>query len=449
MKHDSRHSKITFDPKSFPDYLKGKLSEDEQHRFERSVMSDPFDADAYDGLSQLSPEAFDADMADLRQRLHQTTQKRKPWLWISAAASLALLIGLVSLLFILIPVQQDKRIAALKPTASDTAMVQKQLPAKPQRESVPKAGQPEPTEPATPVTRQAPLPVEEERRIISADKEDLEIEQEKTEGQPYYGNTQGNAAGIQAKIEAPPATASAEPAPKGSSIRIRGTSKLRNQPLPDSLQSGSLEGAISGKDIQYNGEPVIVKGFVLDESHNPLPGVSIIQLKTGNNTISNIHGYFEMALPAYAVGDTSLLASFIGYQTHPFTPRTDTTVIVLKPDMMALEEVVVTGYGSTGNEPATGYIPAKPPEGLMDFKKRISEKIKALNIPLDEAFRVVLRLTIDHAGSIKSVEVLQSPFPTYNHEIINIVKKSGNWIPASRDGQPVSGTVRINFKVRN
>lgn len=448
MKHDSRHSKKTVDRKSFFDYLRGRLSGDEQHRFERSVMSDPFDADAYDGLSQLSPEAFDADMAALQQRLHQSTQKRKPWLWISAAASLALLIGLVSLLFILIPAQQDKRIAALKPTANDTAMVQKQLPAKPQSESRPKAEQPEPAEQQPPVTTQAPAPIETDVLNYLSDEE-MESEFAETETASKPEENQPEEKTAQAKTEVHSAIKKEAPAASTPSIRIRGVSKLRNQSLPDSLQSKSLEGTISGTDVQYNGEPVIVKGYVLDESHNPLPGVSIIQLKTGNNTLSNINGYFEMALPAYAVGDTSLLASFIGYETYEFTPLSDTTVINLKPDMLAMEEVVVVGYGSKKMESATGYITAKPTEGLIDYRKKISEKIKALNIPMDEAFRVVVRLSIDNTGSIKSVEVLKSPYPTYNHEIINIVKNSGNWIPASQDGQPVSSTVRVNFRIKN
>lgn len=448
MKHESRHSKKNFDPKFFLDYLKGRLSVDEQHRFERSVMSDPFDADAYDGLSQLSPEAFDADMTALQQLLHKTTQKRKPWLWISAAASLALLIGLVSLLFILIPAQQDRRIAALKPTANDTAMIQKQLPAKPQSERQPKPEQPEPAEQESPAATEVPVPIEVDVINYFSDEE-LESEITESESGTKSGENQTGEKINQAKTEAPLSNKKAEATPSAPAIRIRGISKLRNQPLPDSLQSTSLEGTISGTDVQYNGEPLIVKGYVLDESHNPLPGVSIIQLKTGNNTLSNINGYFEMALPAYTAGDTSLLASFIGYETYQFSPKNDTTVINLKPEMLALEEVVVTGYGAASNEPSTGYIPAKPTGGLIDYRQRISEKIKALNIPIDEAFRVVVKLTIDHAGSIKSVEVLKSPYPTYNQEIINIIKNSERWTPASQNGQPVSSTVRINFRVRN
>ena len=440
-----------FDPKSYSDYLRGRFSRDEQHHFERSVMSDPFEADAYDGLSQLTPEAFDADMAALQHRLHQTTKKRKPWLWISAAASLALLIGLVSLLFILIPAQQDKqRIAALKPTANDTTVVQKQLTTKPQSESMPKSGTPEPAEQEPPVTRQAPSPIVTD--IMNyASNEELESEAilKDTEDPSYLQEIAEEEEIDTSKKEAQPMFSKAEPAPSAPAIRIRGVSTLREQGLPDSLQAKTLQGTVNGIDLKQGGEPFIVKGYVLDESHNPLPGVNIIQLKTGTNTISNMEGYFEMALPAYTTDDTSLLASFIGYETYQFIPQNDTTVITLQPDMLALEEVVVVGYGVTQKESATGYIPAKPTEGLIDYRKKVSEKIKALNIPMDETFRVVVQLSIDHTGLINSVEILKSPFPTYNKEIIKIIKNSGRWTPASQDGQPVSSAVRVNFRIKN
>lgn len=86
----------------------------------------------------------------------------------------------------------------------------------------------------------------------------------------------------------------------------------------------------------------VVKGRVLDENNQPLPGANIYFDGTTIATISDENGYFSLS---YGSKLNSLLAaSFIGYQTQ-FIKSFDQEkelIIVLKEATNILNEVVIT-----------------------------------------------------------------------------------------------------------
>ena len=91
---------------------------------------------------------------------------------------------------------------------------------------------------------------------------------------------------------------------------------------------------------------VKVEGTVLDENKETVIGATV-QLKgaAGVGTITDMDGKFVMQVPDVKEG--VLIVSYIGYKTKhiPLRGRTILTV-EMEPEVTALDEVVVVGYGS-------------------------------------------------------------------------------------------------------
>lgn len=91
-----------------------------------------------------------------------------------------------------------------------------------------------------------------------------------------------------------------------------------------------------------------VSGRVVDEAGEALPGVTVVVKDTNIGTITDTGGNYSLTLPN---GATDLIVSFIGYETQ-YVPITSEQINVqMNPDLMQLEEVVVTGYGIQGRAP--------------------------------------------------------------------------------------------------
>ncbi len=89
----------------------------------------------------------------------------------------------------------------------------------------------------------------------------------------------------------------------------------------------------------------VVNGTVTDaETGEPLPGVNVVVKGTSTGTATNVDGQFE--LNVQSLQDT-LVFSFIGYQTQEVAIDGQTVInVVLQPQTLAGDEVVVVGYGT-------------------------------------------------------------------------------------------------------
>ncbi|RZJ65209.1 MAG: TonB-dependent receptor [Flavobacterium sp.] len=95
-----------------------------------------------------------------------------------------------------------------------------------------------------------------------------------------------------------------------------------------------------------------IKGKVLDEAGLPLPGVSIANIASGANTITDIDGNFSIAANA---GD-KLNFSFVGYLDQS-VPAAAEMNVKMQVSSTELQEVVVSiGYGTASKRDLTGSI---------------------------------------------------------------------------------------------
>ncbi len=112
---------------------------------------------------------------------------------------------------------------------------------------------------------------------------------------------------------------------------------------------------------------VQVSGRVIDEDGNGIPGVSVTERGTANGTITNPSGEFSLSVTSEA---SVVVFSFLGYVSQERVVGSSSRLeISLQPDVKALSEVVVVGYGTQRKSDVTGAI-----------SKISAEKVKAVPV---------------------------------------------------------------------
>lgn len=110
-------------------------------------------------------------------------------------------------------------------------------------------------------------------------------------------------------------------------------------------------------------DEVEIKGRVLDQKGDPLPGVTVVVEGTSIGTVTDIDGYYTISAPENGF----LLFSFIGFETQrqSVTNKSEINVTLIE-DAQSLEEVVVIGYGTQKRENLTGSISSISSKKLME-----------------------------------------------------------------------------------
>ncbi len=99
---------------------------------------------------------------------------------------------------------------------------------------------------------------------------------------------------------------------------------------------------------------ITVKGKVVDENGETLPGATVIEKGTSNGTSTDRDGNFSLPVPP----DATLVVSFIGYTSIevPVGGKTELGNIILVSGLEELEQVVVIGYGTQRKVDLTGSV---------------------------------------------------------------------------------------------
>jgi hypothetical protein len=89
-----------------------------------------------------------------------------------------------------------------------------------------------------------------------------------------------------------------------------------------------------------------VAGKITDaETGEALAGTNIVVKGTQTGVVSDVNGNYQIDLPQ---GSNILVFSFIGYKNQEIIAKSPAMNVSLAPDMQALQEVVVVGYGVSG-----------------------------------------------------------------------------------------------------
>ncbi len=106
-----------------------------------------------------------------------------------------------------------------------------------------------------------------------------------------------------------------------------------------------------------------VKGKVLSETNDPLPGVNVLVKGTSKGSVTDADGQYILD---NVTATDILVVSFIGYNTEEVTIGERTVIdITLTPDIKTLSEVVVVGYGTQRKVETTGAIASVKAEDIV------------------------------------------------------------------------------------
>jgi hypothetical protein len=212
-------------------------------------------------------------------------------------------------------------------------------------------------------------------------------------------------------------------------------------------------------DLKY------LTGKVVDIDGEALPGVTVTEKGSSRGTITDLDGNFSIQ-----VGDTGseILLSYVGYEPMELNARDiSDKPITMKENLMALEEVVVVGYGARKKSDVTGaarrmeaeeataaeatdmynFVNPVPPGGtLKAFKNWVSERIDSVTLktfPGKHKLQVIL--TIQHDGSIHDIFIRSNAPSPVIEEYKRVIAQSPPWKPALKDDDPVASEVVIRF----
>ena len=119
-------------------------------------------------------------------------------------------------------------------------------------------------------------------------------------------------------------------------------SKINNNEIIETKQSSSIIYQIEHSRSNFQRS---IKGKVLDDEGLPLTGANVLEVGTNNGTTTDFEGNFSIQLEN---DDAILTISFVGYGDQSIdVSNGDSFNVSLSPKEGSLEEIIITGYGTT------------------------------------------------------------------------------------------------------
>jgi TonB-linked SusC/RagA family outer membrane protein len=134
-------------------------------------------------------------------------------------------------------------------------------------------------------------------------------------------------------------------------IQVSAAESARNTTLSEKLTTVKV--ANERTTIKLSLIQKQIKGKVLDESGNPIPGANIIVKGTNISTQTDFNGAFVINVPDNA---TTLVISYLGMDSQQVTIGNSPITVTLKESGQKLDEVVVVGYGTQKKSKITGSV---------------------------------------------------------------------------------------------
>jgi TonB family protein len=456
MDKKSRYNKSN--QKQYLKYFQNLLSGRERHTFEKEVMQDKFEQEAFEGISQISADELKKDLHDLQNRIKKRSQTR-PIIALPLfryAAAILLLLGTgAAIYFIHKSLKNVSQLAKLE-IKEDSSLIRKEMAkedslknniafvSSPKKEI--KKARISDIKPV--ISEVSPVQYTESHETNEISAASGEIINEEAYSKDQLVTTDN-------VMEQVPETKKYD---YDESVEQEET-MLRDKKRRELYTEKSRAAFPSG--IQSTG--TTITGRILSSAdETPLPGVNIIVKGTSTGTVSDINGDFQLTVPPSE--NPVLQFACIGYTTEEMeiSDYNDVT-IELSEDLVALDEVVVVGYGTMKNSDVTGaamvvedasesntpptIMPPKPVNGLSSYKVYIKENIKYNKLPVFEKPVVVkLSFTVNKNGSVQNITVKKSAGEEFDKEAVRLVKEGPRWNPGTENGIPVSREVTIKIK---
>ena len=158
-----------------------------------------------------------------------------------------------------------------------------------------------------------------------------------------------------------------------------------------------LQGKVAGLSVtSYNG---VVSGRITDSRGNPVPGASITVKGARAGTAADANGNFTINA---GNGSPVLVVSAVGMETTEIVPNSGYANISLREDSKSLSEVVVVGYGASGDYDG-GYAGATT--NIRKRKEQTALTTSTLYQPTTTVYEIEDPYTVLNDGKTYTVEI--------------------------------------------
>lgn len=499
-------SKLKNDKDNYEKYLKGEMSAEEAHVFEREVLNDPFEQEALEGLEAHDSSTVLSDIEMLQSKVLAKEKTGFSGLRIAAVISL-LIVSSLAIWFSIDQIEGDPELAM------DKQEVAKDVPAEETREAaeseeneqfftkedqadevdkgkddVPSETKEVPAEPSTDEVQLAlakPLKAENKAKSIpkpptsrdepvetsSLESKDLSEEKEFAVAAQGAGFSRADDAafaeeevseevvveeiqfadalqGVPSDVELDSDAIALgdvddqENEHVASSVSSK-VAKMAVEPEADRQRSRKAKKGAVARSLSTTSSG-IVSGNITDDTGEPLPGVNVVIKGSTTGTTTDLDGNYQIGV---APGST-LVLSFVGFETQEIEVGSRNRIDVSMGGTAALQEVVVTGYGVNEGDEIDFYSPAQPVGGTKSYKEYLETNLQYPEEALANNIEgtVVLELKISTDGTVSDITVKRSLGYGCDAEAIRLVREGPKWTPARKGEERLEDKVRVRVK---
>jgi hypothetical protein len=432
---------IQFTIEQIRKYLNGELSGPDMHELEKAALDDPFLADAMEGfeLSRKPSGSLETDLAFLKNRLMERTSKKKrsnrllvQMRW-PVAASVLVIAGATLFTFMYL----TRKINADKISKSD---IRNNLAKKIQ--SLPKAAA---------------------DSIDSMSKNRSIINKQSYSGLTTRNNMQRGISRNQEEKKSPPSAAQIFPSYDDTiphpDLNENNDHYDKETPHVAVLSPAeTLSGKAAGVEVmrrQNSFKQLVSKkyisGIIVNEKREPIQNATVsLSNSEKRATTTDSNGYFKLYLNN-SESTGHIVINSVGYQTISTRLRADSSLdnrIELQPLSMALNEVVVTGYGSPeeseSNNRGSGEFSKNKdlfsnlPDSVVNKHAAPIPGWKAYDVYLHQAIKIlsadsllrgseIVTFQVNSKGEMSNFKIIESLSAAHDAEMIRLIKEGPGW----------------------
>jgi hypothetical protein len=434
MSDNSNHIK-TFTAEDIRNYWSGKMSPREMHALEKASLDDPFLADALEGYSAVNNQTATSDIDWLRKNLSAAKKEEKKAVplfkqsWMRVAAALIIIGGLGTLSYFLLSPSQNKHVAQTNPVLRKEQSIER----KEDTIAV--------TSKETPTFNFSTQAEQKTARLNANRQKDLVAKMDAQKQQPALAPAE--------QFDAKDISKNEERTfhlPVASDSVNTDKATANNDDLKkEASQSvaATISGRVSGVNVDAAAKKATAQNFaafnnnisgrITNSKNEPVAGAVIKANNLSNAVVSDQNGYFSLPVPDTTTFQPASVNS-VGYMNANVALNAKTqNNIKLEENNMALNEVVVVGYGSQKKKSrpvrAAAVSPVDtlqptPVDGWEDYYNYVQRSTQSFP---DIDGEIVVRFDIDKKGKPNNIVVEKSLTDVADKEAIRIIKEGPGW----------------------
>ena len=394
---------------SFQKYLNKEMNTEEQHVFERHMLNDAFESDALEGLSGRPQDELNSDLSMLQKQLNTPRRKIRSYAALFAAASIVLLVGIISILWNLAPTSTVHVSQNTVPPAELNVLDDEEI---------------------TELADEQITSVDSDEQDLSPVKEFVKRDESKAQTPEVENPTM---------VVKPMRLKAFEKVSLANKEKVDDQLVLRSAVNKDKEQESLMVdyGTLRGEPLNSS------SGFVSSEELNQIPIKAMKKAKSNAKPVEPI----QESLMANAITEEQVEEP---HEHHVFDVVTsentkDTTIAVPHEQYYSLSEVVTVEVSDDDKRRINEFVPAEPYGGLEEYQINIEKALSYPKTGSGKKEQVVALVTIHTNGKIKAIKIKRSPSEAFSVEVIKAIRNGAKWRAATNRGLPSEDKVKLKF----